>query len=116
MATNLVMKFCKPAPSNHKAFKYDATTHPAEWLRFIEYCGQDVEAMRTIWKLMPDINDLDHEIDLWHLDQEINDRGMPIDLDTVAIAIDTCATEKKHLTEELVKTNQRYADEQRSRY
>jgi len=98
----LVMKFCKPAPSNHKAFKYDATTHPAEWLRFIEYCGQDVEAMRTIWKLMPDINDLDHEIDLWHLDQEINDRGMPIDLDTVALAIERVAAEKKQLTAELV--------------
>ena len=98
----LVMKFCKPAPINHKAFKYDKTTHPAEWLRFIEYCGQDVEAMRTIWKLMPDINDLDHEIDLWHLDQEINDRGMPIDLDTVAIAIEHVAKEKKHLTQELV--------------
>jgi len=99
----LVMKFCKPAPINHKAFKYDKTTHPAEWERFIEYCGQDVEAMRTIWKLMPDINDLDHEIDLWHLDQEINDRGMPIDLDTVAIAIEHVAKEKKHLTEELVR-------------
>jgi DNA polymerase len=98
----LVMKFCKPAPSNHKAFKYDKTTHPAEWERFVEYCAQDVEAMRTIWKLMPDFNDLDHEIDLWHLDQEINDRGMPIDLDTVAIAIERVAEEKKHLTAELV--------------
>jgi DNA polymerase len=99
----LVMKFCKPAPSNHKAFKYDATTHPAEWLRFIEYCGQDVEAMRTIWKLMPDINDNDTEIKLWHLDQEINDRGMPIDIETVNLAIDRVNVEKELLTQELTK-------------
>lgn len=98
----LVMKFCKPAPTNHKAFKYDKTTHPAEWKRFVDYCAQDVEAMRTIWKLMPDFNELEQEIDLWHLDQEINDRGMPIDLDTVAVAIERVAEEKKHLTDELV--------------
>ena len=99
----LVMKFCKPAPINHKAFKYDKTTHPAEWERFIEYCGQDVEAMRTIWKLMPDINDNDTEIKLWHLDQEINDRGMPIDIETVNLAIDRVNVEKELLTQELTK-------------
>lgn len=94
----LVRKFCKPAPSNHKADRYDHLNCPEEWEQFIEYCRQDVETLRHIWQLLPDWN---YETDLWHLDQVINDRGLPIDMEGVRAAISLVEREVLRLKREL---------------
>lgn len=101
----LINRFCSPAPKNHKVYRYDKTTHPDEWTRFVDYARQDVESMRHIWYLLPEWNYSGQELDLYHLDQEINDRGFLIDMDLVHAAIraasrcqDKLASEIDHLT------------------
>ncbi len=76
----LINRFCKPAPSNHKADRYSYETHPDEWDEFIAYAIQDTRAMRRIDYLLPNWND---ETELWHLDQKINDRGFAVDTELV---------------------------------
>ena len=62
-------------------------THPAEWAQFISYAGQDIEAMRACHKIMPMWNYRGAELALWHLDQQINDRGVAIDLELAECAV-----------------------------
>jgi DNA polymerase bacteriophage-type len=85
----LIARFCKPAPKNHRAGRYDRQSHPTEWARFCEYAVQDVAAMRRVWQLTPSWNypDNKHELNLWHLDQAINDRGFCVDMELVHAAI-----------------------------
>lgn len=83
----LIQRFCKPAPRNHKAERYTKETHPAEWLRFITYTEQDIEAMRYLWRVLPDWNYSGVELDLYHLDQKINDRGFAVDKELATAAI-----------------------------
>lgn len=52
----LIRRFCKPAPKNHKADRYDSTTHPEEWQKFCDYAVRDIEAMREIDRRLPDWN------------------------------------------------------------
>ena len=89
----LIQRFCSPAPKNHKTDRYSKDTHPEEWARFMEYCRQDVETMRHIVKLLPKWNYSGSELDLYHLDQKINERGFKVDLSLAHAAIR--ATEKK---------------------
>lgn len=62
-------------------------THPDEWRKFLLYAGRDIEAMRAAHKLMPMWNYRGAELDLWHLDQQINDRGVAIDLELAECAV-----------------------------
>lgn len=82
----LIQRFCKPQPKNQKLRRRDWTTDPDDWALFGEYCIGDVEAERAALKRMWKYRPPEHEIDLWHLDQHINDRGAPIDLDLVRAA------------------------------
>ncbi len=63
----------------------DWNSHPAEWEQFKAYCVQDVVAERAI------AHELEHrapwpeiEHKIWVIDQTINQRGIPIDLDFAA--------------------------------
>lgn len=86
----------------------------AEWDRFVEYCGQDVEAMRTCAERMP----LDYiEPDQWRqiftdwaLDQRINDRGMMIDTELAIAVQKACARESEALCERLTQLTGGEAD------
>lgn len=93
----LVQLFCKPRPKNHIVRRATRLTHPIEWQRFIEYAGQDIEAMRACRKLMPTTNYTGRELALWHLDQAINDRGMLIDVDLAQRAIEATDAAQKDL-------------------
>lgn len=62
-------------------------THPEEWAQFIEYAKSDIEAMREVHKRMPMWNYQGAELDLWHLDQKINDRGMCMDVELARAAV-----------------------------
>lgn len=83
----LIQLFCKPRPATSKVRRATRATHPAEWARFVEYAGLDVEAMRAIDKKLPAWNYQDNELALWHLDQQINDRGVTVDTELAAAAI-----------------------------
>lgn len=95
----LVHLFCKPQPTGRKLARATRLTHPADWERFVEYARLDVEAMREVHKRLPTWNygaqsaAGQRELALWHLDQQINDRGVCIDLDLArgALAAVDCA-------------------------
>ncbi|XWN29914.1 MAG: hypothetical protein ROR55_20805 [Devosia sp.] len=95
----LIHRFCKPAPRNHKADRYDRHSHPEEWERFCAYAVRDIDAMREIDRRLPDWNYRGEELALYHLDQRINDRGASIDKDLVAAGARAAATEKDRIAE-----------------
>jgi DNA polymerase len=77
----LVKLFCQPRPANAKLRRATRETHPTEWAQFLAYAGSDIEAMRAIDKRMPVWNYQGFELDLWHLDQRVNDRGFAVDVE-----------------------------------
>lgn len=52
---------------------------PEKITRLLEYCRQDVATERQIYGVIRPLKA--SELDLWHLDQKINDRGVHVDLD-----------------------------------
>ena len=54
------------------------------WERYKRYCAQDVRALADVCDRLPYMQQA--EIDLWHADQRINDRGVRIDMDLVDAA------------------------------
>ena len=77
-------------------------THPAEWREFLLYAGRDIEAMRAAHKKMPMWNYSGAELDLWHLDQRINDRGVAIDLELAECAVNAVDAAQVTLREQCV--------------
>ena len=83
----LIQLFCKPRPKNAKLRRATRLTHPEDWARFIQYAINDTEAMRAVAKKMPTWNYKGANLDYWHLDQKVNDRGILIDLDLARAAL-----------------------------
>lgn len=83
----LIQLFCKLRPATSKLRRATRETHPAEWAKFVEYAGLDIEAMREVDKKLPAWNYQAGELALWHLDQTINDRGVMVDTDLAHAAI-----------------------------
>lgn len=55
--------------------KYD------KWLEFLQYNRMDVVSERKIYRILRKYDLPDHEWELWALDQEINNRGIPVNMD-----------------------------------
>jgi DNA polymerase bacteriophage-type len=85
----LVQLFCKPRPANQKLRRATKQTHPEEWAKFVEYARHDIDAMRAIAKKLPAWNYSGRELDLFHLDAMINQRGVAVDLEFAQAAIAT---------------------------
>lgn len=98
----LIQLFCKPRPKKQKLRRATRETHPDEWARFIEYGVNDIEAMREVHRKMPKWNYPyeGREIDLWRIDQAINQRGVTIDVPLVEMALTTADRVKLMLSEE----------------
>ncbi|MGJ0625895.1 DNA polymerase [Xenorhabdus bovienii] len=94
---SLIQLFCKPRPKNVSIRRATSKTHPEEWQRFIAYAGLDIEAMREVHKRLPKWNYQGDELALWHRDQQINDRGVCMDIDLAKSAIDAVEQEQKLL-------------------
>ncbi len=98
----LILKFCKPAPKNHNADRYDRHNSPEEWGMFREYGIQDTAVLRELWMwLMKHNNMSPEEWRLWHLDQAINERGVPVDTDLCHAAMDMHSKEKASIKSRL---------------
>lgn len=93
----LIHLFCKPRPANQKIRRATRQTHPVEWQKFIEYAKSDIEAMRELYKKLPIWNYQGFELELWQLDQKINNRGVYIDLDLVQASISAVEQAQKVL-------------------
>lgn len=58
------------------------------WQEFVDYCAQDVRTERAIYHHLMGRRPLPvREWFLWHIDQHINQRGLPVDLDFVRGAL-----------------------------
>ena len=83
--TRLINWFSKPRPATktlpkrrvHWHQKYDL------WKEYLEYNRYDVLAERKIYLNLSPYDLPDHEWDLWALDQEINNRGIPVNMPMV---------------------------------
>lgn len=71
----------KPQRRVHWFEKYD------KWLEYLEYNRFDVAAERKIWLQLSPYDLPKDEWELWFIDQEINDRGIPINMRMVENAI-----------------------------
>lgn len=70
----------------HQLFFYDWNSHPAAWAEFAEYCKQDVVAEEEVARRMEILEAFPlpaFERKLWLFDQDVNDRGMPVDVEFV---------------------------------
>lgn len=94
----LIQKFCKPrTPSaNNPATRWTHENADIEWAAFCEYCKRDVDAERAIERRLSRWPLPSQELALWHLDQRVNDNGLPISLDFVraAMTLDDQHTER----------------------
>ena len=72
----------------------DWSTHPDDWELFCSYCKRDVVTEREIRTRLSKIVVPEAEWALWELDQEINRRGVPVDVEFVRQAIKIGAAEK----------------------
>ena len=78
----------KPTKKNGQRTRIGPEDEPDKWIRYGDYCGTDVEAERQVSTRLAKMNPIsDFEQALWTLDQEINDRGILVDLDLAANAI-----------------------------
>ena len=86
----LIQYFCKPckATKTNGGRTRNLPEHaPDKWDVFKKYSIQDVETERTIRKKLERYAVIDSEKELWNLDQEINDRGVNVDITLIENAI-----------------------------
>ena len=93
----LIKRFSAP----RKKSKHDARTRiyaqddPEKWERYLDYNRQDVIAERSIWKKLVPYNMPRSEWELWVIDQEINQAGIPINSRYVENAMEVFADFKR---------------------
>lgn len=95
--TDLVRFFsmpCKPTKANGGRTRNLPSDEPEKWARFKAYCIRDVDAEREIRQKLRNYPIPESEMRLYQMDQEINDRGILVDLELVANAI-LCDTQYK---------------------
>lgn len=78
---------CKPTKANGGRTRNRPEDAPELWERFKAYCIRDVDAEREIRQKMHNYPIPDSEMELYRLDQEINDRGIMVDQQLAAQAV-----------------------------
>lgn len=78
---------CKPTKVNGGRTRNLPEHDPEKWARFIEYNRQDVVAERAIMEKLDEYLPDETEHAAWVLDQEINRRGVGVDMELVEAAI-----------------------------
>lgn len=95
----LMLKMCKPrAMADGKPIYHDT---PEMRARLGEYCKTDVAVEREIYKRVLPLSDQEQR--LWVVDQEINRRGVPFDMESLQAALDVADAEKERLNDEMAQ-------------
>lgn len=106
----LIKVFCIPTKKKKKRgepveyYFRDETTDPEDWVKFIEYCRQDVVAEREVMRRLGFLKVFplpQTEQTIWQFDQRVNDRGLPVDVDFVQKALALATAEKKEMLVEM---------------
>lgn len=92
---------CKPTKVNDGRKRNLPEHGPVKWEKFIRYCLQDVEVERGIREKLSVYRTLKIEHEYWCLDQDINDRGINLDMPLIEEAIHTDAEIKESAFAEL---------------
>lgn len=79
----------------------DSLTDPEAWEQFKDYCKRDVVAEREIWRRLEKYPTLESEWRLYHLDQKMNDKGLPVDRQFLENASAMAERRKTELTDEM---------------
>ena len=84
---------CKPTKANGGRMRNLPEHDPVKWSTFIAYNKRDVETEMAIQQKLSKFPVPDFLWEEYHLDQEINDRGIQLDMELVeqAIAINECS-------------------------
>lgn len=99
----LMKKFSEP----RKPTKRDLRTRVhwyddyADWLEYLDYNRQDEVAERAIYHKLKAFMPSPEEWELWHIDQQINEAGIPINMRMVRNAITIYETALKHKLDEM---------------
>lgn len=89
--TLLINYFCKPckATKTNGGRTRNLPGHaPDKWERFSKYCARDVEVCQAIWQRLHKFPVTDFERRIWALDARINERGVLVDLELAAAAVE----------------------------
>lgn len=92
---------CKPTKVNGGRTRNYENHAPEKWKNFIEYNKRDVEVELAIKKRLQNFPVPDFVWDEYHLDQNINDCGIGVDVDFVQSAIKIDSESKAKIQEEL---------------
>jgi len=94
---DLIRYFCTPAKDRDgNPYRHRPEDAPEKWARFKAYNLRDVETEMSIQQKLSRFPVPENIWDEYHLDQEINDRGIGVDMELVrqAVAMDTRSREK----------------------
>lgn len=78
----VMMQLSKPRKGAKS--RYTPQNSPEKFEELYRYCKDDVEAERGVDRAIPDLSPA--ELEVWRLDQKINERGVLVDLPSVANA------------------------------
>lgn len=103
--SRLIKMFCEPFSMGGKETLFGATqpefhdwdSNPEDWKKFEEYSIRDTEAERAIYKMMEKLPLPAEEQAAWILDQQINDRGLPVNMQFVENALAIAERSKAEL-------------------
>lgn len=99
--TDLIKYFtmpCKPTKANNGRTRNLPEHDMKKWIKFKSYCIRDVDAEREIRQKLMKYPISKEELFLYQLDQEINDRGILVDLALVSKAIECDLMYKDYMT------------------
>lgn len=96
---DLIKLFCKPQKPTKKQPKIRLTREdlPEEWDGLCGYNIGDVDAEHEVQEFLDQYPMPDGEWELWFLDQRINDRGLPIDIELCHKAVLLADKEKEKI-------------------
>lgn len=94
---------CKPTKANGGRTRNCPEHDPEKWKRFKAYNLRDVETEMQIQKRLSNFPVPDAIWEEYHLDQEINDRGIGVDMELVRQAIAIDARSRERLTAAMQK-------------
>lgn len=94
---------CKPTAANGQRTRNHPSDDPDKWATFKSYNMRDVETEMLIQQKLMKFAVPDSVWDEYHLDQEINDRGVALDMTLVKEAIEIDSRSRSELTEAMKK-------------